>query len=77
VGFLYSSLQRQYYSGGKGMAWFDLSGKRLRIHLRKGKYSDKKKKLREGWGGYPHLTLKEDEIDINYLTDLLSQAYQK
>jgi hypothetical protein len=67
-----------YYSGGKGMAWFGLSGRRLKIHLRKGIYSDKKNKLNpSGWGGYPEISVREDEIDIDYLTDLLLQAYQK
>lgn len=64
-----------YYSGGKGMAWFEC-GKRLKIHLRKGEYQDKKNKLNPGWGGYPEISVKEDEIDIDYLADLLLQAYQ-
>jgi len=67
-----------YYSGGKGMAWFDLSGKRLELHLRKGTYADQYDKINpKGWGGYPVLRLREDELDIEYLIDLLRQAYEK
>jgi hypothetical protein len=67
-----------YYSGGKGMAWFDLGGKRLELHLRKGIYADKHNKIKpEGWGGYPVLRLRENELDIEYLIDLLRQAYDK
>lgn len=69
-----------YYSGGKGLAWFDFSGKRLRLHLRKGTYSDKYGKLKPGFGGYPALTLREDELDvehIEYLKDLIRQGYEK
>jgi len=67
-----------YYSGGKGMAWFDLSGKRLKLHLRKGTYADQYNKINpKGWGGYPVLRLREDELDIKYLIDLLRQAYEK
>jgi predicted transport protein len=69
-----------YYSNGKGMAWFYFpSGKRLELHLRKGKYSDTKRKINytTGWGSYPVITLKEKEINIDYLFDLLSQAYHK
>jgi hypothetical protein len=67
-----------YYSGGKGMAWFNLESKgALTIHLRKGNYNDKNNKITpDGWGGYPYIRLRENEIDINYLKDILIQAYQ-
>jgi len=67
-----------YYSGGKGMAWFEFSGKRLKLHLRKGTYTDQYNKIKpEGWGGYPELSLKENELNIEYLIDILRQAYEK
>lgn len=67
-----------YYSGGKGMAWFGLSGKKLKLHLRKGTYTDRYDKINpKGWGGYPVLSLKEDELDIEYLINLLKQAHEK
>lgn len=69
-----------YYNGGKGLAWFNFSGKRLRLHLRKGTYSDKYGKLKPGFGDCPSLTLRQDELDvehIEYLKDLIRQAYEK
>jgi hypothetical protein len=48
--------------------------------VRRLRYKDKFKKLKkDGWGGYPELTLKEKELNdieyINYLRDLFQQAY--
>ena len=52
---------------------------KLRIHLRKGKYKDRYKKIKpEGWGGYPELLVKDSEIDSNlvrYIKGLIWQAY--
>ena len=51
-----------FYSGGKGMVWFDPWKHQLRVHLRKGKYPNKYKKLNpSGWGGYPEITVRENE----------------
>ena len=65
-----------YYSDGKGLAWVNPNPKNIRIHLRKGDYKDSLGIVKkEGWGGYPQLTMKEDEIDIRYLRNLFEQAY--
>lgn len=64
-----------YYCGGKGLAWFELKRKTLTIHLRKRRYMDEKGRLKVGWGNYPLVSLGEDELDVNYLVDLLHQAY--
>ncbi len=65
-----------FYSDGKGMVWIDPNKNNIRVHLRKGEYSDKYGKIkREGWGGYPELTLYEGDIDLNYLKDLFNQAF--
>lgn len=65
-----------FYSDGKGMVWIDPNRNNIRVHLRKGKYSDKYGKIkREGWGGYPELTLFKGDIDLNYLKDLFNQAF--
>ena len=50
--------------------------KSLRIHLRKGEYRDRYKKIKKnGWGGYPELILSENDIDLSYLKDIFQQAY--
>ena len=69
-----------FYSGGKGLVWFNPYRHQLRIHFRKGKYPNKYNKLKSsGWGGYPELTLREKEIDDiglkKYLKELLKTAY--
>ena len=68
-----------YYSGGKGLVWIEIKKKGLYFHLRKGKYKDELKKIeKDGWGGYPTLHLKENELDlahIKYLKNILNQAY--
>jgi len=71
-----------YYSAGKGMVWINPYKKSIRIHLRKGVYKDKFKKINpSGWGGYPELTVTEDELNevvyIKYLKELIRQAYDK
>jgi predicted transport protein len=68
-----------YFRGGEGMAWIDLGGKRIRIHLRKGEYLDKYGKIENGLAGYPVLSLREDELDIEhieYVMDLIRQVYK-
>lgn len=66
-----------YYSDGRGLLWIHPQKKRITIHLRKGTYSDKYGKIKpDGWGGYPVLTLNEDEFDIHYLRNLIRQAYE-
>jgi len=65
-----------YYGHGKGFAWFELVGNRMRVTLRKGKYFDRKRKLRPGRSNLPHLLLKPEEMDIKYLMQLILQAYR-
>jgi len=66
-----------YYSDGKGLLWIVPHKNNVTIHLRKGKYSDKYGKINpDGWGGYPILKLKEDEVDMHYLRNLIKQAYE-
>lgn len=71
-----------YYSGGKGMVWIHPYTNSIRILLRKGDYEDKFGKIKpDGWGGYPELTLTEDDLSeivyIKYVKDLIRQAYDK
>lgn len=74
-----------YYSisGGKkrGLVWMEPRNNNLLFHLRKGKYSDTLKKIKQdGWGGYPEVKLFSEEFDekrIEYIKDLLIQAYKK
>jgi len=66
-----------FYSDGKGLIWVAPKKNNIRIHLRKGNYQDKYEKIKkEGWGGYPELTMSESDIDLSYLKDLLQQAYE-
>ena len=65
-----------FYSDGKGLIWLNPHKNSIRIHLRKGNYQDKYNKIKKnGWGGYPMLTLSEDEIDLSYLKDIFQQAF--
>jgi hypothetical protein len=66
-----------FYSDGKGLVWIQPLKKSIKIHLRKGKYQDKYKKIKtDGWGGYPELILPEDEIDLSYLKQIFQQAFE-
>jgi len=65
-----------FYSDGKGLVWIQPMKNSIRLYLRKGKYEDKYGLIKEeGWGGYPELTLTEDNVDLLYLKGLLEQAY--
>lgn len=65
-----------FYSDGKGMVWIEPHKNNIRVYLRKGKYSDKYGKIKQGeWSGYPELTLLKGDIDLNYLKDLFNQAF--
>lgn len=65
-----------FYSDGKGLVWVEPKKKSIKLYLRKGKYSDKYGKIKpEGWGGYPELTLSEDDMDFSYLKNIFRQAY--
>ncbi len=71
-----------YYSGGKGLVWINPKKRSLKVHLRKGRYKDKFRRINpEGWGGYPMVTSTEDQLEdiqhMKYLKDLLRQAYNK
>lgn len=65
----------------KGLFWINLTkGSVLRVHLRKkGNYQDKFNRIvPEGWGEYPEITFKENEINnqcLEYLKSLISEAY--
>lgn len=78
-GSIYEKLTKTmicFYSDGKGLIWLNPYKKSIRIHLRKGIYQDRYKKIKkDGWGGYPELTLSEDDIDLSYLKDIFQQAY--
>ena len=64
-----------YRSNGKGLVWIHPQKNRLRIYLRKGAYNDNKGKLKlEGWGGYPEITFTEEELDIFYIRNLITQV---
>ena len=64
-----------FYSDGKGLVWVNPKKKKIKLYLRKGEYLDKYEKIKpEGWGGYPELTLLEDDMDVAYLKDLFQQA---
>ncbi len=66
-----------FLSDGRALLWITPRKKGLTIYLRKGEYSDKYGKINpDGWGGYPVLSLAEDEIDMPYLKDLIKQAYE-
>lgn len=66
-----------YYSGGKGLIWIQPSKNRLTIHLRKGNYRDIRKKIKpKGWGDYPEVVFSEQDVDIDYIRDLIQQAYE-
>lgn len=64
-----------FISNGKGMVWFSPLVTKIKIHLRKGEYTDKYNKIKKGWGGYPLLSVSSDDMDIDYLKDLFFQAY--
>jgi len=69
-----------YYSGGKGMIWLNPYKNKVTIHFRKGKYPIKYKKLKlNGWGGYPEITIKNQDIDntglMKYLIQLIKISY--
>lgn len=64
-----------FISEGRGMVWIHPLVTKLKIYLRKGKYTDKYKKIKEGWGGYPLLSVSSDDMDLDYLKDLFKQAY--
>jgi predicted type IV restriction endonuclease len=74
-----------YYSksGGKkkGLVWMEPRNNNLLFHLRKGKYSDSLNKIKpDGWGGYPEVKIFSEEFDkdrLQYIKDLLTQAYKK
>ena len=66
----------------RALFWFNLAnGTFLRIHLRKnGNYPDLYNKIVPiGWGEYPELTFKEDELgseQLEYIKDLARRSYQ-
>lgn len=66
-----------YYSDGKGLIWINPRKTNIKIHLRKGKYKDKYRKIqhKDTWGGYPVIELKVNDIDYSYLKDIFQQAY--
>ncbi len=68
-----------YYSNGKGLVWVELpSGKGIKLHLRKGNYKEVEKIKMNGWGGYPEITFKEDELsdsNIELIKNLIKQAH--
>ncbi len=62
---------------GRGLVFVRPQKNKITIWLRKGKYYDKNEKLLpDGWGGYPTITLSEDEFDIDYLKELIKKAYE-
>lgn len=66
-----------FYSDGKGLIWVSLNKNNIRLHLRKGHYKDKYKKIKQGgWGGYPELSLSENDFEYTYLKDIFQQAYE-
>jgi len=66
----------------KGLFWFNLANPSiLRVHLRKkGNYRDKYNRLvPEGWGGYPEIIFKQNELDnerLEYLKSLIREAHK-
>ena len=67
-----------FYSDGKGLVWISPKKNYIKFHLRKGKYKDRYKKIKyDGWGGYPEIILRKDEIDFIYIKEIISQAYEK
>lgn len=75
VGEKISKSMVTFISNGNSIVWFHPLVTRLNIHLRKGKYFDKYNKIKEGWGGYPKLSVSSIDMDLDYLKDLFVQAY--
>lgn len=69
-----------YYSNGKGLVWVAPINKKLKLHLRKGKYNNDYDLIKfEGWGGYPELIIPEDKLNqelITYVKSLIKKAYE-
>jgi hypothetical protein len=64
-----------FYTGGKGLVWIQPSKKGIKIWLRKAKYIDKSGQvIPEGWGDYPELYLKINEVDPVFIRKLIDQA---
>ena len=64
-----------FSTGGKGLVWIQPSKKGIKIWLRKAKYIDKSGQvIPEGFGDYPELYLKINEIDPVFIRKLIEQA---
>lgn len=67
-----------YYRQDYGFIWFDVPSKKVRIYLKKGSYHNPATRLiPESWGGYPEIRLGNDEINIDHIKELLTQAYRQ
>jgi len=68
-----------YYSNGKGLIWIEPNNKRLKLHLRKGKYRNDYNLIKfDGWGGYPELNISENQLNNEieeYIKELIMNAY--
>ena len=62
---------------GKALVFVRTQKRKITLFLRKGTYYDKNgEPLPAGWGGYPFITFSEGEFDIDYLRELVKQAYE-
>ncbi len=64
-----------YTADGKGLLWVQPHKDRITLYLRKGEYKHKKgNNIPLGWGNYPELRLKSNDIDLNFIKELIAKA---